>query len=217
MDTPALRTARFDAKDNLTEADAIRAMVERAIFEEYAPAGVLINDKYEILHFVGKTDGFLMQPSGKPSFNVLNMAREDLKAPLLTALHKAVREKANAFLKNIRIAHNGAFRIVDLSVKHIRPGFLLVIFEDKTPEEAVAKKPSSPLETKKPDRDVQHLEQELQSTREYLQATIEELETSNEELKSTNEELQSVNEAPRTKSWRHPRKSCNPPMRNWPR
>ena len=97
MNTPPLRTARFDAKDNLTEADAVRAMVERAIFEEYAPAGVLINDKYEILHFVGKTDGFLTQPSGKPSFNVLNMAREDLKAPLLTALHKAVTEKRTRF------------------------------------------------------------------------------------------------------------------------
>ncbi len=169
-------------------------MAERAILDEYAPAGVLINDRYEILHFVGNTERFLAPPTGKPSFNILNMARDDLKPPLTTALYKSVRKKTNVFLKSVRVRYNDAFCVVDLSVKQMAPGLLLVIFEDKTPEKAAEEKAPAALKTKKQDAGMKDLEQELQSTREYLQATIEELETSNEELKSTNEELQSVNE-----------------------
>jgi len=177
----------------------LQIMAEKAILDEYAPAGVLINTKYEILHFVGQTDRYLAPPTGKPSFNIMNMARADIKRPLTTALHKAVQEKTNAFCKGVRINYNSAFCIVDISVKHMKdkglpPGFLLVIFEDKTPVKSADKKKSGALKLKKQDTGLQSLEQELQSTREYLQATIEEMETSNEELKSANEELQSVNE-----------------------
>jgi two-component system, chemotaxis family, CheB/CheR fusion protein len=188
-----------DGKDSLPVMSEVQGIAEKAILDEYAPAGVLINAKYEILHFVGKTDRYLAPPTGKPSFNILNMARADIKRPLTTTLHKAVQEKTNAFCKSVRINYNSAFCIVDISVKHMKdkglpPGFLLVIFEDKTPVKSADKKKTGALKVKKQDTGLQSLEQELQSTREYLQATIEEMETSNEELKSANEELQSVNE-----------------------
>ena len=188
-----------EEKDKLPVISAVQAMAETAIIAEYAPAGVLINAKYEIQHFVGKTDRYLAPPTGKPSFHILDMVRKDLKQPLTTALHKAMREKTNAFCKNVRVGFNGGFCMVDISVKQIRgkgqpPGFMLVIFEDKSPLKATEGKKTGTLKIKKQDAALQSLEQELQSTREYLQATIEELETSNEELKSTNEELQSVNE-----------------------
>jgi two-component system, chemotaxis family, CheB/CheR fusion protein len=188
-----------DEKENLTVISAVQALAERAILDEYAPAGVLIDDKYEILHFVGKTDRYLVPPTGKPSFNILNMARENLKNPLTTTLQKAVREKTNAFCKNVRVNYNGALCMVDISVKQITgkglpPGFMLVIFEDKTPVKAADEKKIGALRIKKQDTALQRLEQELQLTKEYLQASIEELETSNEELQSVNEELQSTNE-----------------------
>ncbi len=188
-----------DVKDKLPATSTVQAMVERAIFDQYALAGVLIDDKYEILHFVGKTDRYLIPPTGKPSFNILSMARADLKHPLTTALHKAVRKKTNAFCKGVRVNYDGAFCIVDISVKQMTdkglpPGFMLVMFDDKTPVKAAGGKKTGTLKLNKQDTALQSLEQELQSTREYLQATIEEMETSNEELKSANEELQSVNE-----------------------
>jgi len=138
-------------------------------------------------------------PPGKPSFNILNMAREDIKHPLTRTLHKAVREKTDASCKSVRVNYNGAFCIIDISVKQMAgkglpPGFMLVMFEDKTPMKAADGKKTGALKVKKQDTALQGLEQELQSTKEYLHATIEEMETSNEELKSTNEELQSVNE-----------------------
>ncbi len=177
----------------------IQARIERTILDEYAPSGILINDQYEILHFVGQTDKYLVPPTGLPSFNILNMARQDLKQKLTTAIHKAVREKKRATCKGVQVRFNGGFCLVDISVspmtdKGFSPGFLLVLFEEKTPEPATDEKPDAEPEGKKQLPEVQQLNQELKSAREYLQATIEEMETSNEELKSSNEEMQSLNE-----------------------
>ncbi|MCG6881464.1 MAG: PAS domain-containing protein [Deltaproteobacteria bacterium] len=177
----------------------VQALVERAILDAYAPVGVVINDAYEILHFVGKTDRYLIPPTGKPSFNILDMVREDLKNKLMVTLHKAVREEKNTTCRDVRVRYNGTFRAVNISVRWLMgeglpSGFMLVLFEDTLPAGAPHEKKAGAGKTKKQDSDVQNLEHELESTREYLHATIEELETSNEELKSANEELQSVNE-----------------------
>ena len=152
IDYPARQRIESDKKGNPPGESAIREMAERAILDEYAPAGVLINDRYEILHFVGNTERFLAPPTGKPSFNILNMARDDLKPPLTTALYKSVREKTNVFLKSVRVRYNGAFCMVDLSVKQMEPGLLLVIFEDKTPEKAAEEKAARGIENKKAGR-----------------------------------------------------------------
>ena len=187
---------RFEEKRMPTVAD-IHNLAERIILENYAPPCVLINEQFEILHFIGQTDRYLAPPTGKASFNVLNMAREGLKYKLSTALHTAVKQKKTIISEGLKIKHNNIFRSVDLIVRPLTEsgftqGFILIIFEDKTLIEPVSKK--KPARKDKVDPYIMSLEMELQSTKEYLQTTNEELETSNEELKSTNEELQSVNE-----------------------
>ena len=194
IDYPVRCKSEPEIKKGLVPTDTIQALAERAILDQYSPAGVLINEQLDILHFVGRTDRYLALPPGKPAFNILNMARQELKPALTTTLHQAVREKTDGFCKNVRFNYNDGYGIVDLSVKQIGPDLMLVVFEDKTPEKTEKKNKPGALKIKAADADRQRLEQELQSTREYLQATIEELETSNEELKSANEELQSVNE-----------------------
>ena len=195
------RAARAGS-DDLQQIPAtidIQALTEKAILEGYAPSGVLINDKYEILHFVGQTEKYLVPPVGKPNFNILTMARQDLKYKLTTALNKAFRDKKRTTHKGVRIKFNGTFSVVDITIAPLSDkddalGLMLVVFEDKTPEQIPDETRSPKPRTKKQASEIKQMEQDLQSTREYLQATIEELETSNEELKSTNEELQSVNE-----------------------
>ena len=186
-------------KDGLPVKVDIRAEIERTLLDAYAPAGVLINEQYEILHFVGKTDRYLTPPTGKPSFNVIDMAREDLKNKLSVTIHKSVREKKNMFCSGVRIRYNDTFCVINISVrpltgKQLPSGLMLITFEDIPDVEVSEEKTGGTGKPKKQNSALKSLEQELQSTREYLQATIEELETSNEELKSTNEELQSVNE-----------------------
>jgi two-component system CheB/CheR fusion protein len=177
----------------------IRQMAERTMLQEYAPPCVLVDDKFEALYFNGETDKYLSMPLGEPSFNILKIAREDIRYKLSTLLRKCLKEKKTSKCNDLNLMYNGNIVYVNLVVKPItdpaiKDEFMMVLFE--TPEVPsgtfVKKKKSPPGKSVEPR--VTALEQELQSTKEYLQTTIEELETSNEELKSTNEELQSTNE-----------------------
>jgi two-component system CheB/CheR fusion protein len=178
----------------------IHHLAERIILETYAPPGVLINDKNQVIQFIGETDKYLANPTGKASFNILKMAREGLRYKLTTAIHNAGRQGRAIQCKGVRFEYNNEERTVDLMVrplgdKTIPRGYMLVLFYDKPGTKLpTAVKKNEKARDSETEPYVASLEQELQSTKEYLQTTIEELETSNEELKSTNEELQSVNE-----------------------
>ncbi len=177
----------------------IRNLAEKIVLDNYAPASVLLNDKYEILFFIGSTDRYLTPPTGEPSFDILQMAREGLRYKLRTALHKAVKQQKTIVAEGLRIKQNGGYHSIDLVVRPlVEPvspqGLLMVVFDEKSPAGAQSETQNTAPAADEVDPRVTSMEQELQSTREYLQTTIEELETSNEELKSTNEELQSVNE-----------------------
>ena len=89
-------------KDNCRHQPMSRPWPKKRYWTDMRPPGVLVNDKYEILHFVGQTEKYLVPPTGKPSFNILTMARQDLKYKLTTALNKAFREKTDA-PKGVRI------------------------------------------------------------------------------------------------------------------
>jgi len=174
-------------------------VAERVILDNYAPPGVLVNERHEIIHFLGKTDKYLETPTGKATLNILSMAREGLRLKLSTALHDAVRQKKICSYEAVNVKYNGDYRVIDLTVRPILEtgapsGLLLVMFDE-------IKQVTKPVRDKKKkgqkddsNPEISSLERELESTKEHLQVTIEELETSNEELKSTNEELQSVNE-----------------------
>jgi two-component system CheB/CheR fusion protein len=190
---------RIDNKRILTDSN-VRQLAESLILQDYAPACVLLNDRREIIYFHGKTDMFLSPPTGEPSFNILKMAREELRYALSTLLHQAIKEKKMVSQRALKIKHGNQNKTINiiirpLSDKTFLPGLMMVIFEDIVPTaESPVKEKKKPSTSKKQDPRIVSLEQELQSTKEYLQTTIEELETSNEELKSTNEELQSTNE-----------------------
>ncbi|HEY8734333.1 MAG TPA: CheR family methyltransferase, partial [Puia sp.] len=55
----------------------------------YTPPGVIVNDQMDIVQFRGSTGSWLEAQPGKPSLNVLKMAREGLAFELRNALHKA--------------------------------------------------------------------------------------------------------------------------------
>jgi two-component system CheB/CheR fusion protein len=190
---------RTENKKLLTDTN-VRQLAESLILQDYAPACVLINNKHEIIYFHGKTDMFLSPPTGEPSFNILKMAREDLRYSLSTLIHQVSKEKKTASQKALQIKHGDKTRTIDLIIRPLAdraflPGLMMVIFEEMLPSAAPSVKTrKKSAASKEQDPRIFALEQELQSTKEYLQTTIEELETSNEELKSTNEELQSTNE-----------------------
>ncbi len=177
----------------------IRTVMERLVLEEYAPPAVLINQRYDVVFLQGDTSKFLGIPKGEPSYNLFNLAHEDLRPKLLTVLHRAVSQRKIVKSESVPFREsNGKTGYMNLIVRPLAtPGeanlFLMVFNEvpaPPLPKKGRGKAPTAPDEESR----LAVLEHELQATNEYLQTTVEELEASNEELKSTNEELQSTNE-----------------------
>jgi len=179
----------------------IREMTEKALLQQYSPAGVVINDHGDTLYIHGSTGKYLEPAAGEASINIVRMAREGLKRELTTAIRRVSSGKEPVSYTGLRVKADGEPIIVNLTVRHfdenpdLPQGLMLVTFEE-VPPKGKGKKAAKETEPALPDADekIKLLERELQDKEEYLQTTFEELETSNEELKSTNEELQSANE-----------------------
>jgi two-component system, chemotaxis family, CheB/CheR fusion protein len=177
---------------------------ERVLLKHFAPAGVLIDADAEILQFRGDTEPYLTLSEGKPTLNVLKMAREGLLAPLRTALQHAHRIEGSARIDDVAIKSNNGMLTIALIVIPVphAPSALRtywILFEPSQDAAAKRGSRSRPRAAKKAkpnesQRQIHVLTQELAATREYLQSTIESQEATNEELQSANEEVQSANE-----------------------
>ena len=179
----------------------VRTTMEKIVLEEYAPPAILINQRSDVLYLQGNTNKFLSMPKGEPSYNLFNLAHEDLRPKLLTILHRAMAEKKPVTAESVPFRQpGGTVGYLNLTVRPLAgPGaanlYLMVFEEQRPPAPAATKRlKGKALMTPEEASRVAILEHELQATKEYLQTTVEELEASNEELKSTNEELQSTNE-----------------------
>ena len=174
-------------------------IMESYLLKEYAPCGVIINKKNDILYFHGRTGKFLEPSEGHANLNILEMTRADFRLELATAIRRASSRLENVILKNLNVKTNGKKIIFNLLVKPIlKPasmeGLFIILFEENKQEDIQKEEEVLVDDEDIPKRRVHQLEDELNSMKHHLQTTIEELETSNEELKSTNEELQSSNE-----------------------
>ncbi|MBN2564842.1 MAG: PAS domain-containing protein, partial [Candidatus Eisenbacteria bacterium] len=199
-------SGRSSDKGNLP----LRELTERALLQQYAPVGALINERGDILYLHGRTGKYLEPAPGESGMNILKMAREGLRRDLTTALHQAVAHKEAVHRMGLRIKTNGDLAPVNLTVRPVvegpgaaaEPNLFLVILEEAPAsalerlEEAAVVDSAKGTGKSVPDADarIAALKRELRVKEEYLQATNEELETSNEELKSSNEEMQSINE-----------------------
>ena len=194
---------RHGAQPAESEADSgsLRHITEQALLAHYAQAGVLVNERGEILHIIGRTGKFLEPADGDAAINILPMAREGLRRELTVALHKAVAQRAGGQLPGPARQGQRQPITANLSVRPVEVGtgaaaqlvFLVVLEEAPADRGARGRRQRSPIRSS-PAGASPTLEQELRSKDEYLQTTLEEMETTNEELKSTNEEMQSVNE-----------------------
>jgi two-component system CheB/CheR fusion protein len=180
------------------------------MLSRYTPPGVVINEAMDIVHFRGNTGSYLEQSPGKPSHNLLKMAKQGLAFELRNLLHKVKKDKAAVIKENIPIQVNGSLRNISIEAlplpNTIEPYYLILFHDHNTignkPLSTGAKKTLSG-KAKKDDKDIRilQLEQESEQAREDMrhitedqEAANEELQSANEELLSSSEELQSLNE-----------------------
>jgi two-component system CheB/CheR fusion protein len=177
-------------------------IADETMLANFMPPAVLVNDKFDIVQFKGATETWLVPPTGKPSFNVLKMAREGLAFELRNLLAQA--KKTNLPARK----HNVFFRITDLQHivnLHVTPlpdiaeQHFLIVFQMSSSIGIQG----SIFDTGHTDSGtnynagelrIEHLERELIQTRADMRVIADEQETANEELQSANEELLSGSE-----------------------
>ncbi|MEA5506330.1 chemotaxis protein CheB [Halotia wernerae UHCC 0503] len=200
--------------ENPSDQSDLERKTDQLILNRYAPVGVVINDKMQVLQFRGEVDLYLKLAPGKPSVNLFQMVRPGLLIELRATIYQAQRQKISIRNEGLQIESGAQSRIVNLEVIPFQPAtgkelYFLVLFEQVP---AIASNlssfnPESP-EPEDNEGEIVRLRQELAiakqeqaATQEYLQAVIQEqehinqdLKVANEEILSSNEELQSTNE-----------------------
>lgn len=178
------------------------------ILSRYTPAGVVINEDMDIVHFRGITGPYLEQTSGKPTHNLLLLAKHGLAFELRNLLYKAKKDKARVIKEIIPFRTDGILRTISIEILPL-PGtpeqHYLILFHEINAVDSLPPtgRPKKATKTVLDDKDlrIRQFEQELIQTREDMRAITqdqealsEELQSANEELLSGNEELQSLNE-----------------------
>lgn len=176
---------------------------DEIILSKYTPAGVIVNDLMDIMHFRGVTSKYLEQSPGKPSHNLLKMAKLGLAFELRNLLHKSKKENKPIIKENIPLQEGTELRSISIEAiplpNTIEPYYLILFHENNSFDNVALtrnnKKSSTDLSVSDyKDIRIQQLEKELAQTREDMRAITEDQEAANEELQSANEELLSSSE-----------------------
>lgn len=179
---------------------AIADTAQRTLLEHFCPPAVIISEKGDIMHIIGRTGKYLEPAAGKTNMNIFAMAREGLRIELEVAIRRVIVQKTIQTMKGLKVKTNGDYQIVDLIIKPFGypegiKGLLMVIFREvDVPLKLTASGKTKAGSDTSASQRYKELERELKFTKEQLQTTMEEMETSKEELKSSNDELQSANE-----------------------
>ena len=171
---------------------------DRVLLSRFAPPGVLLNSRFEVLQFRGRTGRYLESPTGEPTTSVLKLAREGLFFELRSALNEVTETGTVTTRDQVPFRHDGelvSLRIEVLPVRlpHLTERGYLVLF-DEQPRASGTAVPPAPGEATVETEELLQLRREVVAMREYLQALIEQQYTSNEDLRAANEEILSGNE-----------------------
>ena len=112
--------------------------LERVIVQRYAPACVAVKENGEALYFLGQISRYLVTPAGSPENNVIHMAREGLRLPLLTSLHRAVTSHERIVQKQLSVQEDGRTSHVDPTVEPLADSdyanLYMIVVEEVLPD-----------------------------------------------------------------------------------
>lgn len=162
------------------------------LLENFSPAAVMINEQLEIVYFHGDTSPFLQPASGKSSFNIVNMVREEIRFELRNGILKARNEKKNILGNPIAVKKQPFLTSFEVIYLPSNPDLLLIIFckTVSVPEQ----QNNSDYRSGELEKELQQLKGDFKKVTEEHQIYFEELQTTNEELLTNTEELQLTNE-----------------------
>ncbi len=187
----------------------IQKEADRIVLNQHAPVGVTIDANLDIVQFRGQTSAYLEPSPGKASFNLLKMAKPELRLELQSMIRRAGQQEQSIEYKGLNIKEGNSTRQINIHVTPFQTSaesFFLVLFEETSIDTIslpIGTDPNSPAEMQQLEnlQEIARLKQELKNTTDRLQSIVEEqqatnqdLRAANEEILSSNEELQSMNE-----------------------
>jgi two-component system, chemotaxis family, CheB/CheR fusion protein len=90
------------------------------LLDRYAPVSVIINEHGKIVYINGRTGKYLEPSTGQPSWNIIGMAREGLRLPLVSSLRMAAKKGETEIISSgLRVKTNGDFETIDLKLEKI--------------------------------------------------------------------------------------------------
>jgi two-component system, chemotaxis family, CheB/CheR fusion protein len=193
-----------------TEASASPSLplareADKAVLAGFAPAGVTVDAQFVIVEFRGDTDPYLRNRPGRPSLNLFDMVRDELRGKLRVVLTEAGRTGNAAVLRSVPLRKGRSGRIIDLHVipfatKAGEAHFVVLFGETSATAGRGGRAKRAPKQGDRPS-ETDRLRDELNETRERLEAVIQDKEAANEGLRAANEEMlsggeemQSINE-----------------------
>ncbi len=205
----------------LASATSWQQQMRELFFNEYAPAAVLLDRRFELIHVHGDIRAFVSLPEGDVRLDVMHLAppalRNDLRRVLQQAQRVGEAVRGRPFLlPGGDSGKDQMYRLVAVPQKQVdllpeSGGEILLVFEKVRPDTFASNQDQALTNDDRVLQMEQELaalkdqlfasnealeaaNQELQSLSEEFQSTTEELQSSNEEYQTTNEELESANE-----------------------
>ncbi|MFP5439013.1 MAG: CheR family methyltransferase [Bacteroidia bacterium] len=193
-------TALYQQEDllKLQAVPDFQKLANEILFSDYTPAGIIINEQQDIVHFHSNTEPFLFQPPGKPNFNVFKMLREGLAFEVRSALVTAKKENIKVVKENI-VLKDKDYR-VGVVVIPLGKGITrhyLILFSQQSAAGIEAKgnqRKGDAERIKQLEAEIAQMREDMRRITEDQEASNEELQSANEELLSNSEELQTLNE-----------------------
>jgi len=190
------RDARARSHPIGPEAD-LATPLSKALAQHFGPPAVLVDAAGGIEQVHGRIGPYLALQPGRVHVNILDMAREGLRAPLASALREAIQVEGRVAERRVRLhiddgRHTIHVRVSRLQEPRLVPPLFLVAFEPAG--RATRKRKDELIPDEGTARRGPTLQQDLRDARHDLQGTIAELQVANQELAAANEEAQSANE-----------------------
>ena len=216
-------TERKDERMTTKDKSATKIEVKQTDFRKSAeaimisrsPASVIVNEQLDIVHIHGDITPFLQVPQGKPTHNLVKMAREGLGFELRNAIHKASKEQITITKLDIPVKTNATMNdevgrekqflvaieiipLTDTVERHYLIRFEKTAIpahqEEKLSLSGKTKIDLAEKHNEQLEKELAHIREDMRSITEDMEASNEELQSANEELQSSNEEMQSLNE-----------------------
>lgn len=194
-----LKTLQSLVKKEIIKED-FRKSAESVLLADHTPASVIVNEKMDIVHINRSIAEFVELSTGKPTFNLLKMAREGLAFELRNAWHKVKDTGLPIKKEGIQIKMKGGIGLITIELQPLKDTselYFLVLFYKSivsTLESDSSKFNVEEMFDNVNLRRIAQLEKELAKIRDDVNAISEDQEASNEELQSANEELLSGSE-----------------------